>query len=1242
MSVETKPNKLVKGLVLDTFHTDVDNTVATYALNSQLEDQEGNHFHYGSEVGTTFIKDIPDNHVVIGHINMERNETVLFTTDGNHSTIGILSRNDDMSYHYEIKVDDTKQTKKLGFKKEGYVRGVYRLLNGCDKVIYFVDGINKDRRININQLDSYKLPTTASVASGIIFDDSLRATIFGLSSATGNIQLIRLLSASPEATANVLANLTSGESLTKLLTASANGIGTAFANLMRTANMISSVEANGTSTANVDIIRLLQGNVSTIGSVNAILDVRTLGTVEIDVTLTGVASSTAILLRAALLESNLTTEASTVLNAVLTRVINAQSQATANTSATAQITVPVSATANATATTEASALLSYAVNATANAMAETTAIAQLSQVINASLNATATSSVEALIGLVLVSTTTASGSVSTADLYINRLLSSSVTATGVTTAEMLIAKLLQSSVTASASTTSDALVSKLASSSITASANTTTDLLVSKLLALTVDGLASVTADLKIADLLSTTINGTASVEALLEAVNTLIGDPYIDNVSLLLQGDDNPSGVTQNNIFKDSSTNNFTITPFGNVTQGTFSPFDRALTNSGGSAYFDGVGDYLRLNDSTNWHFGSGLFSIECWAKKTVASGSYLITAQISSGYNGHQFQLSSTGIRFNSFNNNPTGVSITATHTPDTNWHHYAVSSDGTTLRLFYDGVVVASSTATVIGDSSGNLCIGIDWDQSSAAFNGYISNLRIVKGTAVYTTNFQPSTIPLTAITNTSLLLNFTNAAIFDGVKLNNVETVGGAQISTSIKKYGTGSLQFDGNGDYLRVNGGSLFDFGTGSFTMECFVYLPTGVTQGYLFGTRTGDTGTTIRWCIYISSSTIAIDFWNTSNARIALFAHQTSLTNNVFHHVAVVRNVNEFAIYLNGVKSTTTVTNSTAVANSNLIVDIGQATGGFTTGLPLNGYIDDLRITKGIARYTGTSFPLPTSKFPDLKNTVSVDYLVVAGGGGAGSSNGGGWAGGGGGAGGYRTSSKVINKNQNILITVGEGGNGGIGGTPTGANNPGGLATAGNPSIFDNITSAGGGFGGRGHNTLDVNSHGGNGGSGGGGGGTTGVSNAGLGNTPNTSPSQGNNGAGNQGSTNNPGGGGGSASAASNATGGSGTSNSISNTPVTYSAGGNAFSNGANGVNNTGNGGVGNTGLGTKGGNGGRGIVIVSYPISNGNVIIPAGLFYKSGGSEVEGTGVAATPTTTTATVKIYEFLRGSGNIQFT
>jgi hypothetical protein len=221
------------------------------------------------------------------------------------------------------------------------------------------------------------------------------------------------------------------------------------------------------------------------------------------------------------------------------------------------------------------------------------------------------------------------------------------------------------------------------------------------------------------------------------------------------------------------------------------------------------------------------------------------------------------------------------------------------------------------------------------------------------------------------NVSLLLhgNGTDGSTTFTDNSPNVLTVtgfGNAQIDTAIKQFGTGSLQFDGNGDYLRVNGGSLFDFGTGSFTMEFFVYLPTGVTQGYIMGTRTGDTNATIRWNIYISTNLIVFNAYNTSNVLIGTVVHQTTLINNVFNHIAVVRNVNEFAIYLNGVKSTTNVTNSTALANSNLTIDIGQATGGFGgSGLPLNGYIDDLRITKGIARYTGATITVPTSQFPD-------------------------------------------------------------------------------------------------------------------------------------------------------------------------------------------------------------------------------------------------------------------------------------
>ena len=256
MSVETKPNKLVKGLVLDTFHTDVDNTVATYALNSQLEDQEGNHFHYGSEVGTTFIKNIPDTHVVVGHINMERNETVLFTTDGTNSTIGILSRNDDMSYQYEIKVDDTKQTKKLGFKKNIYIRGVYRLLNGCDKIIYFVDGINKDRRINLNQLDSYKLPTT--VTSAILFVVTT-AIIRSTSTLTGDIKIIRVLSP------------------TNIFTQS-----NVVANLIRAVNFQSNLSSNSLLVSNINFVQKAQASLLATGTTTGDLTVEAAASLLLD------------------------------------------------------------------------------------------------------------------------------------------------------------------------------------------------------------------------------------------------------------------------------------------------------------------------------------------------------------------------------------------------------------------------------------------------------------------------------------------------------------------------------------------------------------------------------------------------------------------------------------------------------------------------------------------------------------------------------------------------------------------------------------------------------------------------------------------------------------------------------------------------------------------------------------------------------------------------------------------------
>ena len=205
-------------------------------------------------------------------------------------------------------------------------------------------------------------------------------------------------------------------------------------------------------------------------------------------------------------------------------------------------------------------------------------------------------------------------------------------------------------------------------------------------------------------------------------------------------------------------------------------------------------------------------------------------------------------------------------------------------------------------------------------------------------------------------------------------------------------------------------------------------------------------------------------------------------------------------------------------------------------------------------------------------SSMELEYLVVAGGGG-----GGGGAtsrvGGGAGAGGYRTGTSTKSFGT-YSVTVGAGGAKGTQGGSTGTN-----GSVGSNSVFDSITSNGGGYGGGSSNGGTVGA-GGNGGSGGGSGHSPATS-GGLGNTPSTSPSQGNDGGG--GDVSGGGGIGGVGTGGIGATGGAGVVNTIRGTgSVTYSAGGNSDGSGTNGSANTGNG-------GNSTGNGGSGIVIIKY-----------------------------------------------------
>jgi hypothetical protein len=102
-----------------------------------------------------------------------------------------------------------------------------------------------------------------------------------------------------------------------------------------------------------------------------------------------------------------------------------------------------------------------------------------------------------------------------------------------------------------------------------------------------------------------------------------------------------------------------------------------------------------------------------------------------------------------------------------------------------------------------------------------NGYISNLRVVNGTAVYTGPFVPSASPLPAVQNTVLLVSSTiTPSTYDAAELSDMETAGTAKLTTSNSPYyGSYSGAFDGSGDYLTLPFNAAMGAGNGDFTLK---------------------------------------------------------------------------------------------------------------------------------------------------------------------------------------------------------------------------------------------------------------------------------------------------------------------------------------------------------------------------------------------------------------------------------------
>lgn len=177
-------------------------------------------------------------------------------------------------------------------------------------------------------------------------------------------------------------------------------------------------------------------------------------------------------------------------------------------------------------------------------------------------------------------------------------------------------------------------------------------------------------------------------------------------------------------------------------------------------------------------------------------------------------------------------------------------------------------------------------------------------------------------------------------------------GDAQISTAQSKFGGTSAAFDGSGDYLSVPESNAGAFGVGDFTVECWARLSVASQDGIVQQTPTTEPS----WYLFVD--TTIVRFGRHGANQYNSFAN--TLSTGEWHHIAVCRSAGSLSMFLDGVSQTISAVGGGVDAydfSAERSIEVGRV-----AAFDINGYIDDLRITKGVARYT-SNFTPPQREF---------------------------------------------------------------------------------------------------------------------------------------------------------------------------------------------------------------------------------------------------------------------------------------
>jgi hypothetical protein len=439
--------------------------------------------------------------------------------------------------------------------------------------------------------------------------------------------------------------------------------------------------------------------------------------------------------------------------------------------------------------------------------------------------------------------------------------------------------------------------------------------------------------------------------------------------ISLMLPG----TGANNSTLIQDHSVSRKTVTVSGDAkistTQSKF---------NGSSVYLDGNGDYLDITADATLDLSSGSWAIEGWFNPdSVATLQTALMLGYDTTKRSYALLIDVGGNLIHHVSAGGQTWSYTTSTTPMVAgaWSHIAIVHEAGTspVKLYLNGTLITSSVAIdgifyeagVTNIHLGAFFSGGAYSASISPFKGYISDFRISKGIARYTEAFVPpaqslvKTPPLDSYTALLLPGAGTGTVFTDGsLTPKTITANGNVTYSATTGMFGQTSIYFDGDGDYLSLSPSSDFNFGSSDFTIEAYVYFPSTSNPAFIYSQRTD------------TNNRVEFYWWNDNNIFISIYSGATTLIEsycsftpsvNTWYHLTLVRTGINFIVYVNGQAKTmigSNVTSSAALPSLNSDVCIG----GRSASYRFYGYMSDVRVSKGIARYT-TNFSVPSTPF---------------------------------------------------------------------------------------------------------------------------------------------------------------------------------------------------------------------------------------------------------------------------------------